>query len=70
MPILFFAIQWAIQAVEAAQKKSCRLKLQKGVITMEYGLVGVLIAVALIGSVQSIRDKVFDMLTTVINVFP
>lgn len=67
---MFFAIQWAIQAVKATRKKSCNLKSEKGVITMEYGLLGVLLAVALIGSIQSIRDKVFDMLTTITSAFP
>lgn len=70
MPNMFFAIQWATEAVEAARKRSCGLKPQKGVITMEYGLIGVLIAIAMIGSFQAIRDKVFNMLTTIINAFP
>jgi Flp pilus assembly pilin Flp len=70
MPDMFFAIQLAIEAMQRALNRLLDIKSEKGVITMEYGLLGVLIAVALIGSVQSIRDKVLDMLTTIINAFP
>jgi Flp pilus assembly pilin Flp len=70
MPNMFFTIRWVIDAVKAAQKKSATIKSEKGVITMEYGLLGVLLATALVGSVQYIRDTLFDMLTTIINAFP
>lgn len=70
MPNMFFAIQLTIEAMQKMVDRRFDIKSQTGVITMEYGLLGVLIAVALIGSVQTIRDKVFDMLTTIINALP
>lgn len=70
MPNMFFAIQLAIEAMQATLDRHFDIKSQKGVIAMEYGLLGVLIAVALVGSIQTIRDKVFDMLTTILNAFP
>ena len=66
---MFFAIQLAIAAMQGALSRFLNIKSEKGVITMEYGLLGVLIAVALIGSIQTIRNKVFDLLTTIISAF-
>ena len=67
---MFFAIQLAIEAMQRVLNRLLDIKSEKGVITMEYGLLGVLIAVALIGSIQTIRDKVSDLLTTIISAFP
>lgn len=67
---MFFAIQLAIEAMQGALNRLLNIKSEKGVITIEYGLLGVLIAVALIGSIQTVRDKVFDLLNTIINAFP
>lgn len=70
MANMFFTTRWAIEAVETARKRLFALKPQKGVITIEYGLLGVLIAVALVGSIGSVRDKVFNILTTITTAFP
>lgn len=70
MPNMFFAIKLAIESMQETLDSRFDIKSQKGVITMEYGLLGVLIAIALIGSIQTIRDKVFDLLTTILNTFP
>lgn len=67
---MFFAIKLAIESMQETLDSRFDIKSQKGVITMEYGLLGVLIAIALIGSIQTIRDKVFDLLTTILNTFP
>jgi len=67
---MFFAIQLAIEAMQAKLDSRFDIQSQKGVITMEYGLLGVLIAVALVGSIQNIRDTVSDLLITIINAFP
>ena len=70
MPNMFFAIQLAIEAMQARLDRRIDIKSEKGVITIEYGLLGVLIAVALVGSIGSIRDTVFDLLITIRNAFP
>ena len=70
MPNMFFAIQLAIEAMQGVLNRLLDIKSEKGVITTEYGLLGVLLVVALIGSIQTIRDKVSVLLTTIISAFP
>ncbi|RXK80033.1 hypothetical protein EST62_13080 [Chlorobaculum sp. 24CR] len=70
MSNMFFVIQLAIESIQTTLNKWSNFRPEKGVITMEYGLLGLLIAAALVGSAQALKDVIADLFTTAINAFP
>jgi Flp pilus assembly pilin Flp len=67
---MFFDTKLAIEAIQATLNKLFGIKSQKGVNLIEYAFLGVLMATALVGSIQSIRDKTAELLASTISAFP
>lgn len=66
---MFFVIQLAIESIQNKVSKWLG-RAEKGVISIEYAVLGFFIAAALVGSVQGLKDKIADLWTTIISAFP
>lgn len=69
MSNLFLAIHLATEASRITLRKYFRIESQKGIHIMEYALLGVLIAIALIGSIQAVSDALLDLYLNITNAF-
>lgn len=69
MSNMFSAIQLAIKALQTKLSKIFAIESQKGLTIIEYAFLGLLIATALIASLQMISDKTVEMYVAIGNAF-
>lgn len=70
MSNMIFNIRLTIEAIRAILHNCFNLKSQKGIHMMEYALLGVLIGIALIVSIQNLSNMIIEMYNTITTAFP
>ncbi len=67
---MFFAIQLAIEAMQEALNRLLDMKSEKGVSSIEYAFLSVLIAVVAVISAQILGDKTIEIYSNILHALP
>jgi Flp pilus assembly pilin Flp len=70
MSNMILDVRLAIEALRMTLYKCLSIKSQKGIHIMEYALLCVCLAIALIASLQTVSNAILDLFNTIANAIP